>query len=127
MGVHLCGGGTNNPEIAAMAAPRPQLAISDGKDWTQHVPVNEYPYLQRMYNFYGKQERVKNVHLPDEGHDYGLSKRVAMYSFMALHLGLNLGAVKNKEGNIDESTCTIEEEPAMYVFGKNGRIACPCH
>jgi hypothetical protein len=120
MGVHVCGSGTNNAEIAAMAAPRPQLAISDGKDWTQQVPTVEFPYLQKMYAFYGADSLVKNVHLPTEGHDYGTSKRTAMYEFVAKHFKLNINAFKKSDGSIDESGVTIEDTPAMLVFGKNG-------
>ncbi|MDR8391930.1 acetylxylan esterase [Aliifodinibius sp. S!AR15-10] len=118
--VHLCAGGTNNVEVAAMAAPRPQLVISDGGDWTADVPEIAFPYLQKIYDYYGERSMVENVHLPTEGHDYGFSKRKAMYPFLARHLGLNLDTVKDAEGNIDESDVIIEEESALYVFGENG-------
>jgi hypothetical protein len=103
-----------------MAAPHPQLAITYCKDWTQHVPENEFPFLQRIYGFYGKEALVKNVHLANEGHDYGPSKRKAMYAFIAAQFGLNANAVKDNEGNFDESKVTIEKENDLYVFGDNG-------
>ncbi|MBS7564907.1 acetylxylan esterase [Mucilaginibacter sp. Bleaf8] len=120
MPVHLCGGGTNNDELAAMAAPRPQLVISDGKDWSANVPDTDLPYLKNIYGYYGKTELVQNAHFPTEGHDYGKSKRMAMYDFMAQHLNLNINTVKGTDGKVDESKVTIEKYPAMYVFGEKG-------
>ena len=38
---------TNNVEIAALMAPKPQLIISDGADWT-NTPAAEFPYLKKV-------------------------------------------------------------------------------
>ncbi len=126
MPVHSCGGRTDNVEIAAMAAPRPQLIVSDGGDWTDKMPEHDFPYLQKMYSWYNKKENVTNVHLPDEKHDFGINKRIAVYEFMAKQLGLNLKAIQDASGNIDESAITIEKEEAMYVFGEKGE-KLPAH
>ncbi len=109
---------TNNVEIAATSAPRPLLLISDGKDWTKNTPHIEYPHIRGIYALYDAEEKVEYFHLPEEGHDYGLSKRLPMYRFMAKHLDLDIGRVTDAEGRIDESFVTVQEEDELYVFDK---------
>jgi hypothetical protein len=108
---------TNNAEIAALAAPRPQLIISDGADWTKNTPEVEFPYIREVYQLYGAESKVENLHLPNEGHDYGYSKRLGAYRFFAEHLGVSLEEVAKPDGSIDESHIVIEKKEAMQVFG----------
>jgi hypothetical protein len=126
MPIHNCGGRTDNVEIAAMAAPRPQLIVSDGGDWTDKMPEHDFLYLQKMYGWYGAKDLVENVHLPLEKHDFGINKRIAAYQFMARYLRLNLRAIQDAAGKIDESKITIEPEQALYVFGDKGE-RLPAH
>ena len=106
---------TSNVEIAALAAPRPMLMVSDGKDWTKNTPNVEFPYIQNIYSYYGAKDRVENVHLPTEGHDYGPSKRAAAYRFLAKYLKLDLNRVL-KDGQIDETPNTVLPATDLHVF-----------
>lgn len=113
----LCEGGlpvmqaaeTNAIELAAAAAPRPQLLISVGNDPTENFPQVGFPFIKHMYTVSGHADRVGIVHFADEAHDFGPSKRQHVYRFFAEHLQLPL-----LQEDLDKFT--IESPEQMAVF-----------
>ncbi|MFV0593241.1 MAG: alpha/beta hydrolase family protein [Draconibacterium sp.] len=112
---------TNNVEIAVLCVPRPMLLVSDGGDWTSNTPLIEYPYIQKVYALYNVEHRVENVHLPLEKHDYGPSKRFAVYNFFAHHLGLDKNKLPYNYG-YDESFVTVFEPDELRVFNEKNPL-----
>lgn len=109
--VQLSGGGTCEPELAAVMAPKPMLIVSDGGDWTSSVPTLEFPFLQRIYAFYNAKDRVRNVHLPNERHDFKENKRQAVYDFFIDVFVLD-------RTMLDESKIEIEPDEALKSLYK---------
>lgn len=108
---------TSNVEIAACFAPKPLLLISDGGDWTQHNPEVAIPHIKRIYSFFDAEKSVENVHLANEKHDYGPSKRQAAYAFLAKHLSLSTDKVLVND-SFDESKNTILHSEELSVFNQ---------
>jgi pimeloyl-ACP methyl ester carboxylesterase len=106
----------SNVEIACLAAPRPMLLVSDGDDWTKNNPKVEYPFAQKVYDLYDSKNKVELAHFADEKHDYGKSKRLAVYPFLSKHLGLDMKKITNQSGVIDESFVTIVDRKSLEYF-----------
>jgi hypothetical protein len=106
----------SNVEIAAAAAPRPQLVVSTGWDWSRNTPSVEYPFLARVYDVLGARSSVENLHLPGEGHEFGSTKRRAVYRFLAERLGLDLTRLVGSDGELMEHAAAVCDRASLCVF-----------
>lgn len=117
MPIHKCDSfQTNNVEIAASFAPKPQLIISDGNDWTKNTPIVEFPFLKNIYKYFDAENNIENAHFESEMHDYGYTKRTAMYKFISKHFNISLKPILNQYGGIDESFVILQTRTSLEVF-----------
>jgi hypothetical protein len=80
--------GTDNVEIAALAAPRPMKLVG-ANDWTDETLTFEYPTLMGVYALLGSPDRLSADKFEFE-HNYNQTSRNAVYAFLAKWLvGLN--------------------------------------
>ena len=76
----------------------------------------EYSFIKRTYAFYNAESNVENAHFPDGVHDYEYLKRIQVYKFLSKHNGLNLLAISDPEGAINESKNYTENAFTMLSF-----------
>ncbi|HUD46536.1 MAG TPA: acetylxylan esterase [Candidatus Baltobacteraceae bacterium] len=79
----------SNMEIAAAAAPRPQILVSDTRDWTATTLEVEGPEIGRIYQLFQAPENLRYVRF-DFPHNYNQTSREAVYQWFdrwLLHRG----------------------------------------
>lgn len=89
--------GTDNVEIAALAAPRPMKLVGASGDWTAKTMTNAYPTIRKIYELSGSTDRI-SADVFDFPHNYNQTTRNAVYAFMARWLlGID-DAASTREG-----------------------------
>jgi dienelactone hydrolase len=101
---------TFNVEIGALAAPRPQLMVSNTHDWTVNTPFEEYPMMRSIYRLYGTDDKLDYAHL-DFQHNYNKASREAVYPWLGRRL------LKEEPASYAEKPINIDEED-LLVFLK---------
>ncbi|QJE96621.1 alpha/beta hydrolase family protein [Luteolibacter luteus] len=96
----------SNMEIAAAAAPRPQLIVGATGDWTKTTMEKEGPAIASIYKLLNAEDRFKYVRF-DFGHNYNKTSREAVYDWLGHRLLENpdLSSLKEqpyqKEADVD--------------------------
>lgn len=100
----------SNMEIAAAAAPGPQLIIGATGDWTKATMEMEGPAVASIYKLLGAEDRMKYVRF-EAPHNYNLQSREAMYEWLGQRLLAPSEAVSFKEAPYQK-----EPDAALRVF-----------
>jgi hypothetical protein len=97
--------GTDNAEIAAVFAPKPQLLVSCTGDWTRENLTKEVPAIRSVYDLYGATDKLGAVQFNYQ-HNYNSESREAMYAFFRKWL-LNAPAERERPVDIAPATLTV--------------------
>jgi dienelactone hydrolase len=100
----------SNMEIAAAAAPRPQILVAAAGDWTKATLTVEGPALEKVYRLFQAPEKLRYVRL-DFNHNYNQSSREQVYGWFGQWLrGLPQG------GPLPEQPYHKEPDAELLVF-----------
>jgi len=104
---------TNNVEIAAAFAPKPQLLVSATGDWTVNLPTREFPAVQRIYALLDAKSNVEWRQF-DSPHNYHQDSREAVYEFFGKRI---LGA--SESAHFAERASRPDQLSALlYLWGR---------
>ncbi len=77
--------GTDNSEIAALFAPKPQVIVSCTQDWTKEFLTKGFPEVQATYRLFDQTDLVQSDTY-DYPHNYNQTSRERVYAFFANHV-----------------------------------------
>ncbi|HZT40896.1 MAG TPA: acetylxylan esterase [Chthonomonadaceae bacterium] len=100
----------SNMEIAAAAAPRPQVMVAATGDWTKTMMRVEGPAVESVYKLYGAPDHLKYV-IYDYGHNINKTSREAVYAFFGRWL-----LHQNDGAKFAEPPYTMEPVENLRVF-----------
>jgi dienelactone hydrolase len=104
---------TNNVEISAAFAPKPQLLVSATGDWTVNVPKREFPAVQRIYRLMDAESNVEWRQF-DSPHNYHQDSRESVYEFFGKHI---LGDADSS--HFSERASRLDQlSEVLYLWGR---------
>jgi hypothetical protein len=104
----------SNVEIAAAAAPRPQILVGDTHDWTREMITNEGPTIGGIYELFGEPEKLRYVCLEAE-HNYNQGSREAVYRWFDRWL------TQKPDEPVTETAFQKEKEEDLRAFAEGDR------
>jgi dienelactone hydrolase len=100
----------SNMEIAAAAAPRPQILVAASGDWTKDTLSVEGPSIEHIYRLFNAPEHIRYVRF-NFGHNYNRTSREAVYTWFGHWLLREPAATL-----IKEQPFKVEPNAALRVF-----------
>jgi hypothetical protein len=100
----------SNMEIAAAAAPRPQILVAAAGDWTKDTLTVEGPSIGHIYELLQRPDRFNYVRY-DFDHNYNQTSREAVYGWFGKWL---LGS--SESGPVKERPFQKERDEDLRVF-----------